>query len=60
VREALCQYIHSKYQVGREEILDHIETYHQGLQLDAGAKIIAKNLCTRIGLNAGALGCREW
>ncbi len=50
VREAFCQYVHSKYQLGREEIPDHPETFHQALQnLDAGARIIenfiAKNLC---------------
>jgi hypothetical protein len=56
VREALYQYIHSKYQLRREEIPGNLETFHQALQnLDAGAKImeklIAKNLCTRLGLN---------
>lgn len=56
VREALYQFIHIKYQLRREEIPDHLETFHQALQnLDAGVKImeklIAKNLCTRLGLN---------
>jgi nitrate reductase assembly molybdenum cofactor insertion protein NarJ len=56
MRDALYQYIHSKYQLKREEIPDHLETFHQALQnLDAGAKImeklIAKNLYTRLGLN---------
>jgi hypothetical protein len=56
VREALYQYIDSKYQLGHEEIPDHLEIFHQALQnLDAGAKImeklIAKSLCTRLGLD---------
>ena len=55
-REALYQCIHSKYQLRREEIPDHLETFHQALQnLDAGAKLmeklIARNLYTRLGLN---------
>jgi hypothetical protein len=55
MRDVLYQYIHSKYQLRREEIPDHLETFHQALQgLDAGAKImeklIAKNLCMRLGL----------
>ena len=55
-REALYQCIHSNYQLRREEIPDHLETFHQALEnLDAGAKVIekliAKSLCTRLGLN---------
>ena len=55
-REMLYQCIHSKFQLRREEIPDNLDTFHQALQdLDAGAKVIekliAKNFCTRLGLN---------
>ena len=55
-KEALYQCIHSKFQLRREEIPDNLETFHQALQdLDGGAKVIekliAKNLCMRLGLN---------
>jgi hypothetical protein len=56
MREVLYQYIQSKYQLEREEIPDHLETFHQALQnFNAGSKVmeklIAKNLYTRLGLN---------
>ena len=56
VREALYQCINRNYQLRREKIPDHLETFHQALHnLGAGAKImeklIARNLYTKLGLN---------
>jgi len=57
VRTAIYERIERSYQLKREEIPDHLETFHQALQdlLGAGGKVmeklIAKSLYRRLKLN---------
>ena len=57
VRTAIYERIERSYQVRREEIPDHLETFHQALQDLTGAggkvmeKLIAKSLYRRLELN---------
>ena len=56
VRTAIYERIERSYQLRREEIPDHLETFHKAFQDLLGAsakvmeKIIAKNLYTSLGL----------
>ena len=56
VRTAIYDRIERSYQLRREEIPDHLETFHKAFQDLLGAsakvmeKIIAKNLYTSLGL----------
>jgi hypothetical protein len=58
VRTAIYERLERSYQIKREQIPDKVETFHSALQqlLGTGAskvteKLIAKNLCNRLGLN---------
>jgi hypothetical protein len=57
VRTAIYDRIERSYQLRREEIPDHLETFHKAFQDLLGAsakvmeKIIAKNLYSRLGLD---------
>jgi hypothetical protein len=57
VRTAIYDRIERSYQLRREEIPDHLDTFHKAFQDLLGAsakvmeKIIAKNLYQRLGLN---------
>jgi len=57
VRTAIYDRIERSYQLRREEIPDHLETFHKAFQDLLGAsakvmeKVIAKNLYSRLGLD---------